>query len=164
VGGDGVIFRLGCLFILVPLVELAILIRIGQGIGLGPTLILVVATGLVGAFLARREGVRVLTAIQLDIAAGRLPARSLLDGAAVLIGGALLLTPGIVTDLAGLGLLLPVSRHLLSSWVQARMARALRRGTLRVGIWAPRGYTSSGPLPDAREDGVDGRSGEIVQE
>jgi UPF0716 protein FxsA len=156
------IFRLACLFALVPLLELVILIQIGQAVGLWPTLGLVLATGLLGALLARREGTRVLRTIQAELTAGRLPTQALMDGAAVLVGAVLLLTPGIVTDLAGLGLLLPATRRLFSGWVRSRMARAMERGTLRVSIWGgpPYGVANA---PGAR-GGPEQRKGEIIQE
>lgn len=157
------IFRLGCLFVLIPLLELVILIRIGQGVGLLPTVALVAGTGFVGAFLARREGLRVIRAIQGELAAGKLPTRSLLHAAAVLVGGALLLTPGIVTDLAGLGLLLPPTRRLFSSWVRSRMARALEHGTLRVAVWEP-GGRRPGADPGPPDSATGPRRGEIIQE
>ena len=86
--------RLIFIFVAVPLVELAILLRIGQWIGLMPTVALVVTTGVAGAALARQQGVRAFLAVQRELASGRLPGRSLLDGLAILVGGALLLTPG----------------------------------------------------------------------
>lgn len=111
--------RLALLFIVVPLVELALLIQVGRAVGLLPTVLLVLATGVGGAALARREGLRTLAAIQGELARGALPGASLLDGAAILFGGALLLTPGILTDLVGLSLLLPATRR----WLAGRMRR-----------------------------------------
>lgn len=111
--------RLALLFIVIPLAELALLIQVGRAVGLGPTVLLVLATGVGGAALARREGLRTLAAIQAELGRGTLPGASLLDGAAILFGGALLLTPGILTDLVGLSLLLPVTRR----WFAARMRR-----------------------------------------
>jgi len=111
--------RLALLFVVVPVLELALLVQVGRAVGLVPTLLLVLATGIGGAALARREGLRTLTAIQGDLALGRLPGEALLDGAAILFGGALLLTPGILTDVVGLSLLLPVTRR----WVAGRMRR-----------------------------------------
>ena len=129
--------RLALLFVIVPLVELALLIQVGQAVGLAPTILLVLATGVGGAALARREGLRTLAAIQGDLAEGRLPGSALLDGAAILFGGALLLTPGILTDVLGLSLLLPPTRR----WFAARMRRWFEKqlddGTVRWIVASP---------------------------
>lgn len=142
-------FRLGCLFVLLPIVELALLLRVGQWIGLWPTVALVAVTGLLGAVLARREGLRALTAVQLEVARGRVPARPLMDGAAVLVGGAFLLTPGVLTDVIGFALLLPPVRSLFYAWAKRRLARAISRGSVRMTVWGTTfGEPGGGPLRD----------------
>lgn len=165
------LFRLFCAFVLVPLLELALLIRIGTVVGAWPTLALVVGTGLLGAALARREGTRALLALQRDLAEGRLPARSLVAGASVLVGGAFLLTPGVLTDLAGLFLLLPVTRQLAFRWVRRRMEAGLATGAVRFTVWGTEG--GGGPAKpgadrstrSAREEGArPARPGEIIQD
>lgn len=113
--------RLAFLFVVAPVVELYLLVRLGGMIGLWPTLGLVVATGAAGAVLARAEGLRVFLRFQSELMQGRLPGQPLLDGLCVLVGGTLLLTPGILTDLAGLALLFPPTRR----WIQRRVARRL---------------------------------------
>lgn len=153
VTGADVLFRLGCLFVLVPLIELALLIRVGQWIGLGPTLAIVVTTGILGAWLARREGIRALTAVQVELAGGKLPGQSLMDGAAVLMGGALLLTPGILTDLTGFLLLVPTTRGLVFRWVRGRMERGIRTGNLRVSVWNVEGFPPGPTDPKGRTGG-----------
>lgn len=124
--------RLFLLFVLVPILELALLIQMGRLVGLLPTVGLVLLTGAAGAWLARSEGVRVLFRFQTELAGGRLPGQALFDGLCVLVGGAFLLTPGILTDFVGFSLLLPFSRR----WIQRRMRRSLERqidqGTVRV--------------------------------
>lgn len=115
--------RLALLFVLVPLVELFILVQIGEVVGLLPTLALVLITGAAGAALARREGLRVFWSFQSELAEGRIPQQQILDGLSVLVGGAFLITPGILTDLAGLALLFPPTRR----FVQRRLRRALER-------------------------------------
>ena len=84
--------RLLLLFILVPLIELFLLVELGTVIGIGPTVLLVVATGVLGAWLARRQGLEVLTRVSEDLAQGRLPTDALIDGVLILIAGAVLLT------------------------------------------------------------------------
>ncbi len=143
--------------------------------GVWSTVALVAATGLLGAALARLEGTRALASVQSELAAGRLPARSLLDGAAVLVGGALLLTPGILTDVAGFALLLPVTRRPLYGWLRRRLEAGLASGTVRV-TWMGGGFRPPGDpsrtggeeprsrLPrDDDEDDRPPRPGEIVQ-
>lgn len=120
--------RLLALFVLLPLAELALLIQIGQWIGLGWTLALVVATGFLGAALARRQGLRAWVAIQTELRAGRMPARELMDGLLILIGGIVLLTPGILTDLAGFALLVPATRAAVKRSLRRRFERAVERG------------------------------------
>ena len=115
--------RLLSLFVLLPLVELALLIQVGQWIGLGWTLALVVATGFLGATLARRQGLRAWIAIQTELRNGRMPAREMMDGLLILMGGVVLLTPGILTDLAGFALLLPTPRNALKRGLRRRFER-----------------------------------------
>ena len=93
--------RLLLLFVLVPALELVLLIELGQRIGTLPTLGLIVLTGVVGASLARSQGLRVLQELQRETEAGRLPAEPLVDGALILVAGALLVTPGVLTDAFG---------------------------------------------------------------
>ena len=124
--------RLFLLFVVVPIVELALLIQIGQMVGVLPTVMLVFLTGAAGAWLARTEGVRVLFRFQSELAGGQVPGQALFDGLCILVGGAFLLTPGVLTDLAGSALLLPPTRR----WIQRRLKRSLERriqeGTVRV--------------------------------
>lgn len=129
-----IVRRLILLFILVPIGELALLIQMGRWIGLWPTLGLIVATGLLGAALASREGLRAWHAFQQDIQAGRIPGRPILDGLSIFAGGALLLTPGLTTDLFGFALLARPTRRWLQNRVVGRLGRAmLRQGEVYVG-------------------------------
>lgn len=134
-GGRRILARLLVAFVVVPLIELVLLIRIGQWIGLLPTVLLVIATGLVGAALARREGMRTLLLIQADLQAGRFPVGRLLDGALILFAGALLLTPGVLTDVLGLALLVPSSRGWLKARVAGRVRRMVEAGRANLTIY-----------------------------
>jgi len=131
--------RLAFFFVAVPIVELLILLRLGEVVGLLPTLALVLVTGFAGAVLARAEGLRVLLGFQGELAAGRMPGQALLDGISVLVGGALLLTPGILTDVAGLALLLPPTRRWIQRRVQARLEVRMRSGPVHFVMWGPAG-------------------------
>ena len=115
--------RLLALFICIPLIELALLIQVDKWIGLGPTVLLVVVTGALGAYLARQQGLKVWVRIQTELQAGRVPAGELVDGLLVLLGGILLLTPGLLTDLGGFALLIPGMRGLVKQHLQTRFGR-----------------------------------------
>jgi UPF0716 protein FxsA len=106
---------------LVPLIELIVLIQIGRHLGALETIALVIAAGLLGAFVAMRAGVRAIGQVQADIDAGRVPADSLLDGLIVLAIGLMLITPGFVTDVIGLILLLAPVRTLIRNYVKSRL-------------------------------------------
>jgi len=99
------LLRLFLLFTIVPIVELYLLIQLGGVIGMLPTIALVIATGAAGAAMARREGLRSWLAVQAELAQGRLPGTELLHSLLILIAGIVLVTPGIITDLAGILLL-----------------------------------------------------------
>lgn len=101
------------LFTVLPAVELYLLIRLGQVLGPGETVLLVVLTGLVGAALARREGVTVLLRLQGEAARGFPTGDRMLEAALVFAGGVLLITPGVITDATGILLLVPPVRRLL---------------------------------------------------
>jgi UPF0716 protein FxsA len=131
--------RLALLFVLVPILELMLLIRIGEWVGLWPTLALVVLTGATGAALARAEGLRVFWQFQRELAQGRLPGKALQDGIAVLVGGAFLVTPGILTDLAGLSLLFPPTRRWIQARARAALERRIREGAVRFTVVGPGG-------------------------
>ncbi len=156
--------RLALFFVIVPILELMLLIRIGEIVGLLPTLALVVLTGIGGAMLARAEGLRVLFQFQRELAEGHLPGQALLDGASVLLGGAFLLTPGVITDLLGFSLLLPLTRRWIQRRVRSRLERGIREGSIRVvtmgtGGFAGFGPASSGDATATSERDLDPRKG-----
>ena len=151
--------RMALLFIVVPVLELVLLIRLGQVVGLWPTLGLVVFTGLTGAALARAEGLRVLYGFRSELASGHLPGQALLDGVCVLIGGAFLLTPGILTDLTGFALLFPPSRRWIQRRMRRRIERGLREGSIRVMTMGPAGFGWSGGASDRGFGATQGREG-----
>ncbi len=160
--------RLGCLFILLPVVELALLLRVGQWLGAWPTVALVALTGVLGAWLVRTEGVRTMGRFQAQVARGELPGKVLMDGAAILVGGAFLLTPGILTDALGFALLFPPTRRFLQDRFTLRLAQGIRSGRIQVvssGFgWGggPAGKPPEGPGDDA-EPPRPPRPGEIIQ-
>ena len=122
------LLRLLILLTVVPLVEVVILIRIAEYLSWGPTIGLVVVTGVLGAWLARREGLRVLRRIQADLARGVPPTGAMVDGALILVAGLVLVTPGVLTDLCGFALLVPPIR----AWVKRKLAEYFRTRILHV--------------------------------
>jgi len=147
------LFRLLLLFTLVPIAELMVLVELGEAIGLGPTLVLIFATGVVGAWLARREGARSWLEVQQELARGELPADSLLHGLMILVAGAFLVTPGVLTDAAGFLLLVRPARARLVRWVRGWLRRRVQAGDARVrfGDSGSAWFWSSGPGGSARD-------------
>ena len=117
--------RLFLLFVTVPMLELALLIHIGKLIGLWPTLLIVISTGILGAFLAQEQGFAVFRKIQQSLQQGILPTDSLIDGAMILAGGLLLLTPGLITDTIGFVLLLPFTRAPIRETIKNKFRQKL---------------------------------------
>ena len=115
------------LFLAVPIAELYVLIQVGQGIGILETLALLVVISIVGAWLAKREGLGVLRRMQAALNAGRVPGTELLDGFLILLAAALMLTPGFLTDVAAILLLLPPVRAAVRQVLRRRFVR-------RIGI------------------------------
>lgn len=124
--------RIFLFFTIVPLLELFILIKIGGHIGALNTILLVIFTVLLGAMLVRMEGLRTLRQIQSSLAQGQLPAEELIDGVLIFAGGILLLTPGVLTDLGALILLLPYTRMHFKRWLRRRFDRMVASGNVRL--------------------------------
>lgn len=142
---------LAALFVVVPLVEIYLIVQVGQTIGAGWTILILVADSLLGAALVKREGAAAWRALQAAIASYRMPARELADGALVLVGGTLLLTPGFVTDVFGFFFILPFTRPL------AR--RALTAVITRKFLGGPPGPSSGSGSRTRQRPGPD----EVVQ-
>ncbi len=126
--------KLLLLFTLVPLLELALLLEIGRRIGTGDTLVLILATGVVGALVARRQGVAVLRRIQTELIGGQLPGPTMVEGVIILLAGALLITPGILTDIVGFLCLVPATRRVIRALLWRAFTRALQRGRASVEV------------------------------
>jgi UPF0716 protein FxsA len=108
----GLVLVLLTLFVVVPLVEIYVIIQVGQAIGAWWTILLLVLDSVFGTWLVRREGGRAWEALRTALNSGRMPARELADGALILIGGTLMLAPGFVTDAFGILMILPLTRPL----------------------------------------------------
>jgi UPF0716 protein FxsA len=132
-------------FLAVPVVEIYVIIQVGQVIGAWPTVALLLVESLLGAWLVKREGRRAWGVLQAAAGTGRMPARELADAGLVLVGGTLLLTPGFVTDIVGFFFVLPftrpLARRVLGFVIARRAARRIARMT--GGTWT----TTAGPGP-----------------
>src|SRR5436190_22472303 len=157
------------LFIVIPILELAVIIQIGQAIGVLPTIALLIADSVLGAALMRSQGRAAWLRFNAALAEGRVPGREVMDGALVIFGGALLLTPGFLSDLLGLILLLPPTRAVVRSILVRRygsrlMATAARGAGSRVfgfGARPPHGSASYDDIVDSSATDVDPRRTEL---
>ena len=140
------LFRLLLLFTLVPFIEFVLLLWVSRRTGLLTAVIIVLSTGLIGAALARRQGLETLRKIQNEVARGQVPGSMLLDGLMILVAGVLLIAPGLLTDLVGFALLIPAIRERL----KRRLLRWFREHT--GAPFAPPG--ARGPSGAAMPDDV----------
>ena len=115
--------RLLLLFVFLPMIELYLLIMLGARIGPMPTIGLIVLTGIIGASLARQQGISTLAKIQSELKEGRAPTKELIEGAMILVGGLVLLTPGILTDLFGFAMMIPSIRRSLANKFSLRVPK-----------------------------------------
>ena len=136
---------LALLFVVLPVLEIYLLIQVGQVIGAWWTVLLLIADGFLGAWLMKREGTKAWRALREAVDERRMPAHELADGALILVGGTLLLTPGVVSDIAGFVCVLPFTRP----GVRSGLTRVLTRKFLS-GPGAP-GYTSPREQAQARQ-------------
>ena len=120
--------KLLILFVIVPVTELYILIEVGKKIGSLTTIGVIILTGIIGAYLVKSQGFMILRKIQNDVNEGIMPGDSLIQGAIILAGGILLLTPGFVTDILGFILLMPVSRNILKKYLLKWLKGKIKEG------------------------------------
>ncbi|WP_239161939.1 FxsA family protein [Acrocarpospora phusangensis] len=147
-------------FLVVPVLEIWVLIQIGQVIGGWQTVGLLIADSLLGAWLVRREGRRAWAALQSALQSGRMPERELADGGMIVAGGALLLTPGFITDIAGFFLILPFTRPLARRGLRWFLGRRVQAMSAR----SPYGPLLNNPLrpQDFQESQDHRRPGNVV--
>jgi UPF0716 protein FxsA len=126
--------RLLLLFIVVPAIELALLIELGARLGTLPTLGIIAVTGVIGAYLARLQGLSVIQQAREQMRRGELPAGSLADGVMILVAGALLMTPGILTDAVGFSLLVPALRRRVKAYARERFRKAVQENRIQVHV------------------------------
>ncbi len=160
-------------FIVVPIAELYVILQVGDAIGAVPTILLLVADSLIGSMLLRNQGRTVWRSFNSALAEGRMPHRELFDGVAVIFGGAFLITPGFLTDIVGLLLLIPPTRALLrrfaAGWLGRRFGVSTVMGAAGMAGRAGRaarsrrggadGDTVEGTARDSDEEPPQGRIG-----
>lgn len=134
-------FRLLLLFVVVPVVELFLLLEVGRALGAFETIALVLLTGVLGAGLARVQGVEVLKRIQAEVGGGRMPTESLLDGLLLLVAALVLITPGLITDAFGFFCLIPPTRRLLRILLVRWLEKAVREKKVHFTM-------NAGPAPE----------------
>lgn len=137
------------LFIAVPIAEISVLIRVAGSIGALNTIAFVVFTAILGAYLVRQQGFSVITKLQEETNAGRVPAMQIAEGVALLFAGAVLLTPGFITDALGFALLFPPFRQTLIAW-------AISKGVSGGGRFSYTRYGATPPGPHVRPDVIEG--------
>ena len=151
------------LFIVMPIVEIAVLIHVGGAIGLLPTLLIVILTAVIGTNMLRQQGRATLERARSRLGSGEMPAAEIVEGLLLLVGGVLLLTPGFVTDAFGFACLIPASRRWLAARLSARSIGVVVGGVGMPGAGRrPAGPTvgrSSGEVPGSAGQPGFGRSG-----
>lgn len=150
--------RLVLLFLLTPAVELALLIQVDRFIGFWPTVGLIIATGIAGSYLARREGLSTWRRLNERLRAGDLPGTELVDGVIILVAGALLITPGVLTDGLGFIGLLPPTRALIRRVLIRRLQKKVEQGSMQIHFGAFGGARPGADAPNWPPSGPDGGS------
>jgi UPF0716 protein FxsA len=141
-------------FIVVPIVEIYVIIQVGQVIGAAWTILLLIADSIFGSWLIKHEGRRAWQALTVALQSGRMPAKELADGALILIGGTLMLSPGFVTDVFGIVLILPFTRPIARAILTRVVTRRLAAATIIGGPGVR--------PPGSRPQGSPGSQGPVV--
>lgn len=118
--------------IIIPALEIGVLLYSGKTIGVIPTILLIIATGIAGAYLAKQQGLETIRKAQQQISYGKMPGDALIDGICILVGGCLLLIPGFITDLIGFILLLPPTRIVVKPFIKRMFRSMINKGNLTI--------------------------------
>lgn len=145
----GVLAVLILLLVSVPLLELFVIVQVAGGLGVGQTILLLLVVSVVGAWMVRRSGLGVLKQIRTRLERGELPGNELVDGVLILVAGALMLTPGFLTDAVGLLLLIPPTRIAVRSVLMRRYSKRITVAGWPGESGRPGGHRRSGPTLDA---------------
>jgi UPF0716 protein FxsA len=122
-------------FTIIPFFEIYLLIKIGHYWGAFNTILIVIVTGFLGAYLARLQGIRTMMRVRESLNRGELPAEEMLDALLIFVAGIVLLTPGFITDLAGIGVLVPNTRFLLKRWLRRKFDQWISENRSNVIIF-----------------------------
>ncbi|MDR9796797.1 FxsA family protein [Aeribacillus pallidus] len=119
-------------FIVAPACEIGVLLLSGKTIGVLPTVLLIILTGFVGAYLAKKQGIQAVRNLQMEIQYGRIPSNAILDAMAILVGGIMLLTPGFISDIVGLFLLFPITRNWIKPFLIQFIKKWIDKHTIHI--------------------------------
>lgn len=122
-------------FTLIPFLEIYLLIKIGTHIGAFNTVMVVILTGFLGALLARYQGLQTIQRVRKSLDRGEMPASEMLDALLILLAGIVLLTPGFLTDIAGLMLLIPRTRYLFKIWIRRKFAQWIDQNRVNISFY-----------------------------
>lgn len=125
-------FKVFLLFVVFPIVELIFLIKIGTLIGITSTILLILFTAIAGAYMVKTEGLGVMYRFKDNLSKGIFPEEEILDGVLVLVAGALLITPGVLTDFIGFLLVFPPSRGLIKVWIKRYIRKKIEKGDIHI--------------------------------
>jgi UPF0716 protein FxsA len=120
------------LIIVVPAAEIGVLLWSGNTIGFWPTLLMIILTGVLGTYLAKREGLQTIRRVQEQMRIGQVPGQALLDGICILVGGTLLLTPGFITDITGFLMLFPPTRKFFKLLIANSIRKRIQKGNIKI--------------------------------
>ncbi|MBW2645411.1 MAG: FxsA family protein [Deltaproteobacteria bacterium] len=126
------LLKLFLAFTLIPITELYLLIKIGHYLGAFTTILIVIGTGFLGAFLAKLQGIRSMMRIRESMSRGQMPAEEMVDAMLIFMAGIVLLTPGLITDIAGLLILMPAPRLLFKQWLRKKFDQWIAENKVNI--------------------------------
>ena len=129
------IFKLFLIFTLIPFVEIYLLIKIGSHLGAFNTVVIVIITGLLGAYLAKMEGLQTMIRLREALMRGETPAGQIFDALLILIAGIVLITPGFLTDIAGILILIPQTRLILKKWLRKKCDEWVTKRQVNIRLY-----------------------------
>ena len=142
--------KLFLLFTVIPALELWLLMRVGSVIGFFPTIAIIIFTGIVGAWMARIQGLSVISNLNTSVAQGKVPGREMVNAVLVFVGGALLLTPGFITDIVGFLMIMPGSRDAISLFLISYFARKVKNGSVNFSYHSMGGTQRKSEFDDGK--------------
>lgn len=126
------LLKLFLAFTLIPITELYLLIKIGHYLGAFTTILIVIVTGFLGAFLAKVQGIRSMMRIRESMSRGQMPAEEMVDAMLIFMAGIVLLTPGLITDIAGLLILMPAPRLWFKRWLRRKFDQWIAENKVNI--------------------------------